>query len=147
MMQRILLIAAALVGLTGPGFAEESPIPPQLDWTFSGPFGRFDRAQLQRGFKIYREVCSSCHSLNYVAFRNLDQPGGPEFSSAQVRALAAEYKVQDGPNDAGDMFERPGRLSDHWPSPFPNEQAARASNGGAYPPDFSVLAKARTYEV
>jgi cytochrome c1 len=146
MMQRTLLIAAALVGLTGPAFAAESPIPPQLDWTFSGPFGHFDRTQLQRGFKVYREVCSSCHSLNYVAFRNLDQPGGPEFSAAQVRALAAEYKIQDGPNDAGDMFERPGRAADHFPAPFPNENAAAAANGGKAPPDLSLMAKARTYE-
>jgi ubiquinol-cytochrome c reductase cytochrome c1 subunit len=79
-------------------------------------------------------------------FRNLSQPGGPEFSKGQVAALAATYQVKDGPNEQGEMFDRPGRPADRFPSPFPNEQAARAANGGAYPPDFSVLAKARTYE-
>ena len=131
MMKRTLLIAAAVLGLSGPVFAAgETPVPPQLKWSFQGPFGTFDRAQLQRGFKVYREVCASCHSLSYVAFRNLAQPGGPEFSEAQVRALAAEYKVQDGPNDAGDMFERSARAADRFPAPFPNENAAAAANGG-----------------
>jgi cytochrome c1 len=147
MMKRTLLIAAAVLGLSAPAFAAgETPVPPQLSWTFQGPFGKFDRAQLQRGFKVYREVCASCHSLSYVAFRNLSQPGGPEFSEAQVRALAAEYKIQDGPNDAGDMFERPGRAADRFPAPFPNENAAAAANGGKAPPDLSLMAKARTYE-
>ena len=91
-------------------------------------------------------MCASCHGLSYIAFRNLSQPGGPEFSEAQVKALAAEYKVQDGPNDAGDMFERPGRAADRFPSPFPNENAAAAANGGKAPPDLSLMAKARTYE-
>jgi ubiquinol-cytochrome c reductase cytochrome c1 subunit len=147
MIKRALLVAAAVVGFAAPAFAAgEAPVPPQLSWSFHGPFGTFDPAQLQRGFKIYREVCSSCHSLNYVAFRNLAQPGGPEFSEGQVRALAAEYKIQDGPNEAGDMFERPGRPSDHFPSPFPNENAAAAANGGKAPPDLSLMPKARTYE-
>jgi cytochrome c1 len=147
MLKRILLIAAALVGFSAPVLAAgETPAPPQLSWSFHGPFGKFDRAQLQRGFKVYREVCASCHSLTYVAFRNLSQPGGPEFSEAQVRALAAEYKVQDGPNEAGDMFERPARPADHFPPPFPNENAAAAANGGKAPPDLSLMAKARTYE-
>jgi len=147
MMKRTLLIAAAILGLAAPAFAAgETPVPPQLKWSFQGPFGKFDRAQLQRGFKVYREVCASCHGLSYVAFRNLHQPGGPEFSEAQVRALAAEYKIQDGPNDAGDMFERAGRPADHFPSPFPNENAAAAANGGKAPPDLSLMAKARTYE-
>ena len=133
--------------MAAPAFAAgETPVPPQLKWSFQGPFGKFDRAQLQRGFKVYREVCASCHGLSYVAFRNLHQPGGPEFSEAQVRALAAEYKIQDGPNDAGDMFERAGRPADHFPSPFPNENAAAAANGGKAPPDLSLMAKARTYE-
>jgi ubiquinol-cytochrome c reductase cytochrome c1 subunit len=150
MTKTILLTAAAAavaIGLGSPAQAAgETPVPPQQSWTFQGPFGHFDRAQLQRGFKIYREVCSNCHSLNYVAFRNLAQPGGPEFSTAQVVALAAEYKVKDGPNDAGDMFERPGRPADHFPPPFPNEQAAAAANGGKAPPDLSLMPKARTYE-
>ena len=147
MFKRTLLIAAAVFGLSAPAFAAgETPVPPQLSWSFQGPFGTFDRAQLQRGFKVYREVCASCHGLSYVAFRNLSQPGGPEFSEAQVRALAAEYQIQDGPNEAGDMFERPGRPADHFPSPFPNENAAAAANGGKAPPDLSLMAKARTYE-
>ncbi len=129
--------------------AEERVKPPRQDWTFSGPFGTFDRAQLQRGFKVVKEVCANCHSMNQggnVRFRNLAQPGGPEFSPGQIQALAATYQVTDGPNDQGEMFQRPGRPADTFPAPFPNEQAARAANGGAYPPDLSVLAKARTYE-
>lgn len=117
--------------------------PQHVDWSFSGPFGKFDPQQLQRGFQVYREVCASCHSLNLVAFRNLGDPGGPLFTEEEVAALAAEYQVTDGPNDAGDMFQRPGRASDYFPAPFANEQAARASNGGAYPPDLSLIAKAR----
>ncbi|MBN8967979.1 MAG: cytochrome b N-terminal domain-containing protein, partial [Rhizobiales bacterium] len=122
------------------------PTPESLTWSFAGPFGKFDRAQLQRGLKVYKEVCAACHSLSYIAFRNLSEPGGPEYSAAQAAAFASEYKVQDGPNDAGDMFERPGRPADYFPSPFPNENAARASNGGAAPPDLSLMAKARSYE-
>lgn len=120
------------------------PNPPRQSWTFSGPFGRFDQAQLQRGFQVYKEVCSNCHSLNLVAFRTLADPGGPGFSEAQVKALAATYKIKDGPNDAGEMYERPGRQSDYFPWAFPNAQAARAALG-ALPPDMSVLAKARSY--
>jgi cytochrome c1 len=147
MMKRTLLIAAAILGLSAPAFAAgETPVPPQLKWSFQGPFGTFDRAQLQRGFKVYREVCASCHGLSYIAFRNLAEPGGPEFSEAQVKALAAEYQIQDGPNEAGDMFERAGRPADRFPSPFPNENAAAAANGGKAPPDLSLIAKARTYE-
>ncbi|MFD1702479.1 cytochrome c1 [Methylopila henanensis] len=149
-LARSLAAAAALaVTLGGAGAAqaaEAGPKPPMQSWSFWGPLGKFEPGQLQRGFKVYREVCSSCHSLSLVSFRNLMQPGGPQFSEGQVRTIAEEYKVQDGPNDSGDMFERPGRLSDAFPKAFPNEQAARAANGGAYPPDFSLLAKARTYE-
>jgi cytochrome c1 len=142
-----LLAGALALVLAGPAFAAgETPTPPAESWTFSGPFGRFDRAQLQRGFQVYREVCSSCHSIKLIYFRNLSQPGGPEFSEAQVRALAAEYKIQDGPNDQGEMFERPGRPADNLPWAFPNEQAAAAANGGKAPPDLSIMAKARTYE-
>jgi ubiquinol-cytochrome c reductase cytochrome c1 subunit len=138
--------ALALVTLTGPALAAGGgPKPPEVNWTFDGPFGYFDRQQLQRGFKVYREVCAACHAMNLVRFRNLSQRGGPEFSEAQVRALAAEYKIGDGPNDQGEMFERPGRPADAFPKPFPNEQAARAANNGAYPYDLSVMAKARNY--
>src|SRR6185437_3653477 len=122
----------------------QEPIPPRQSWSFAGPFGGFDPAQLQRGFEVYQKVCSACHSLNLVAFRDLASPDGPDFSESQVKALAASYKIKDGPNDSGDMFERPGRPADHFPSPFPNEQAAAAAFGTA-PPDMSDLAKARTY--
>ncbi|TCK28937.1 cytochrome c1 [Ancylobacter aquaticus] len=145
---RPLAVAALAFGLAAPALAAEgAPKPPREEWSFAGPFGTFDQGQLQRGFQVFKEVCASCHSAHLFSFRNLAQPGGPSFSEAQAKTVAEEYQVQDGPNDAGDMFDRPGRLSDRWPSPFPNEQAARASNGGAYPPDFSTLAKARTYEV
>jgi cytochrome c1 len=126
--------------------AAEAEPPPRLKWSFYGPRGLFDRAQLQRGFKVYREVCQTCHGLTLVSFRNLAEPGGPEFSRAQAAAVAAEYKIKDGPNDQGEMFERPGRAADRFPAPFPNEQAARVANGGVLPPDLSVIAKARTYE-
>ena len=101
---------------------------------------------MQRGLKVYKEVCAACHGLSYVAFRNLADPGGPGYSVAQASAFASEYKVKDGPNDEGEMFERPGRPADYFPSPFPNEQAARAANGGAAPPDLSLITKARSYQ-
>mgnify|MGYP001788431804 CR=1 FL=1 len=138
--------AAFLASIPAAQAASERVNPPRLTWSFAGPFGTFDQAQLQRGFKVYREVCASCHSISLLKFRNLSQTGGPGFTAAQVVNLANEYKVKDGPNEQGEMFERVGRAADAFPSPFANEQAARAANGGAYPPDFSVLAKARTYE-
>lgn len=113
------------------------------DWSFAGPFGHYDQGQLQRGFKVYRTVCASCHSMDFVAFRNLAEPTGPGFSEAAARQIASEYMITDGPNDDGDMFQRPGRLSDYLPAPFPNEKAAALANGGAYPPDLSLIAKAR----
>ena len=125
--------------------AEGGPTPPSLKWSFAGPFGKFDQGQLQRGYKVYKEVCATCHSMNLLHFRNLAEPGGPGFSTAQAASVAAEYQVKDGPNDAGEMFDRPGRLADKFPAPFPNEQAARAANGGAAPPDLSLIAKARNY--
>ena len=147
LMPMVAAMAIALGLLAGNALAAGVvEVPPRNTWSFSGPFGTFDNAQLQRGFKVYREVCASCHSMSKLAFRNLAQPGGPEFSEAQVKTLAASYQVKDGPNDAGEMFERPGRAADRIPSPFPNKQAAAAANGGAIPPDLSVIAKARTYE-
>ena len=120
--------------------------PPREKWSFAGPLGKQDRGQMQRGFKVYKEVCATCHGLSYLAFRNLAEPGGPGYSAAQAGAVAAEYKIKDGPNDQGEMFERPGRAADRFPSPFANDQAARLANGGALPPDLSLIAKARTYE-
>src|ERR1700730_8338745 len=143
-----LAVASVLAGAHGAFAAEEGqPLPPRQAWTFTGPLGKFDRGQLQSGFKVYREVCGACHGMKLVPFRALAEAGGPGFSEAQARAVAGEYRVQDGPNDRGEMFDRPGRLSDAIPSPDPNEQAARARFNGALPPDLSVIAKARGYEV
>ena len=120
---------------------------PRANWSFSGPFGLYDRAQLQRGFKVYREVCAACHGLKLVAFRTLASPGGLGFTERQAKQVASEYRITDGPNDRGEMFERPGHPSDYFLAGFPNEQAARARLNGALPPDLSVIAKARSYEV
>ena len=151
-----LVAVAALAGLmvslpvsaaepSGTTTPTEFPLkkPPLMKWSFAGFFGKYDQAQLQRGFQVYKEVCSNCHSMNLVDFRNLGDEGGPHFSVAEVKALAASYQVTDGPNDAGDMFQRPGKPYDHLPAPFANTEAAAAANGGAAPPDLSVIAKAR----
>jgi len=116
----------------------------KTEWTFKGLFGKFDRGSLQRGYQVYSEVCAGCHSMKYVSFRNLSEKGGPEFSIEQAKAIAANYEVTDGPNSDGEMFERPAKLSDKFVNPYPNVKAAQAANGGAYPPDMSVLAKARS---
>ncbi len=146
----VMGLAIGLGGLLGSPLpasaAEEAEKPPTLKWSFAGPFGTFDRAQLQRGFKVYRMVCQNCHSLRLLSFRNLGEPGGPGFTPAQVDSIASEYKVKDGPNDQGEMFERPARAADHFPPPFENDAQARQVTGGALPPDMSVLAKARGYE-
>jgi ubiquinol-cytochrome c reductase cytochrome c1 subunit len=118
----------------------EAPEPIAVDWQHDGVFGTFDRAAAQRGFQVYREVCSACHGLTFVAFRNLTDLG---FSEEQVQALAAEYTVEDGPNDQGEMFERPAAPADPIPPPYPNPQAARVANGGALPPELSLITKAR----
>ena len=113
------------------------------DWTFKGLFGKFDRASLQRGYQVYTEVCAACHSMKYLSYRNLMEEGGPEFSETQAKAIAAQFEITDGPNSEGEMFQRPAKLSDKFVMPYPNAKAAQAANGGAYPPDMSVLAKAR----
>jgi ubiquinol-cytochrome c reductase cytochrome c1 subunit len=115
----------------------------KVDWSFKGMTGRFDRSSLQRGYQVYNEVCASCHSMNLLSYRNLGEKGGPEFSIDQVKAIAASFEVTDGPDSQGEMFTRPGRPSDKFVSPYPNVQASTAANGGAYPPDMSVLVKAR----
>ena len=117
--------------------------PVKVDWSFKGITGKFDRSSLQRGYQVYNEVCASCHSMNLLSYRNLGEKGGPEFSVDQVKAIAANFEVTDGPNSEGEMFTRPGRPSDKFVSPYQNVQAAMAANGGAYPPDMSVLVKAR----
>jgi ubiquinol-cytochrome c reductase cytochrome b/c1 subunit len=136
---------AAFAGQATPAAAAEAVDPPRLKWSFSGPFGMYDRAQLQRGFKVYREVCQGCHGLELLSFRNLAEPGGPGYSTAQAAAVAAEYQIKDI-DDQGNAIERPGRPADRFPSPFPNENAAKAANNGTVPPDLSVIAKGRTYE-
>lgn len=141
-MKKILAATALAAALWVPaaGASTEAPTPPAVEWSFNGLFGTFDRAQLQRGYQVYAEVCHSCHALSFMAFRNLKQIG---FTDDQVAQLAAQFEVQDGPNDEGDMFTRPARASDHMPSPFPNEKAARFANNGAYPPDQSLIVEAR----
>jgi ubiquinol-cytochrome c reductase cytochrome c1 subunit len=110
------------------------------DWSFSGPFGTFDKAAMQRGFQVYNEVCAGCHSMKLIAFRNFADLG---YNQAEIKALAAQYEVQDGPNDDGEMFMRPAIPADRMPSPYANDNAARAGNNGALPPDLSLIAKAR----
>ena len=141
-----LVLAGSLAAMALPASAqmiEQSP-PPRLKWSFAGPFGKYDEAQLQRGFKIYREVCANCHSIEMLAFRNLADAGGPGFTEAQAEAVAAEYKVKDL-DDLGNQIERAGRLADHFPPPFANELVAKATYGVA-PPDMSTLAKARSFQ-
>lgn len=155
MMTRIFAAALAAVGLSATAALAvegDAHAPENYAWEFEGPFGTFDRHAVQRGYQVYQEVCASCHSMNLMRFRNLGQKGGP-FESEQypnpndnpvVMQIAAGYQVEDGPNDDGDMFMRDGLPSDAFPAPFENEQQARASNGGAYPPDLSLIVKARS---
>lgn len=137
----LALLAGALAGMqNNASAAGAGGTITERDWTFSGPFGYFDQASLQRGFQVYREVCSSCHGLDYIAFRNFADLG---YNEAEVKAIAAEFEVSDGPNEEGEMFNRAGIPADRYPNPYPNENAARAANGGAYPPDLSLMIKAR----
>jgi len=141
-----LVLAASLAAVAQPASAQTEQVPPpRQKWSFAGPFGHYDEGQLQRGFKIYREVCSNCHSIELLSFRNLADVGGPGFSEAQVAAIAAEYKIKDL-DDQGNPIERSGRPADYFPPPFANELAAKAANGGTAPPDMSTLAKARGYQ-
>jgi len=136
----LALAAGLAAGGTAAQAAEGAAHPERQNWTFAGIFGTYDQNQLQRGFQVFREVCASCHGARLLAFRNLSEPGGPSFSEEQVKALAAEYEVADASVEGG---VRPAIAADRWPDPFPTEQDARDANGGALPPDFSVLAKAR----
>ena len=140
---RILTLVILLLGLTHNSNAAEKIEYLKTDWSFKGLFGKFDRGALQRGYQVYTEVCSSCHSMKYVSYRNLTEKGGPEFTEAEAKAIAASFEVTDGPNADGEMFSRPGKLSDKFVMPYENVKAAQAANGGAYPPDMSVLVKAR----
>jgi len=141
MRPRSLALAAALAALVaGPAAAAEEPALPHVAWSFDGLFGTYDQAALKRGFEVYRQVCSNCHAMHLLAYRDLEAIG---YTADEVKEIAASVQVTDGPNDAGEMFERPGRASDRFHSPFPNDAAARAANNGALPPDQSLIAKAR----
>ena len=146
-IKRIVLLA--LAGATLPLLAHAAGDAIHIErqkWSFAGLFGRFDQNQLQRGFQVYKESCAQCHGLARIDFRNLAQPGGPSFNEDAVKGLAATYQVQDGPNDDGKMFKRPARLSDKIPPPYANEKEARSIHNGAYPPDLSLIARARGVE-
>jgi ubiquinol-cytochrome c reductase cytochrome b/c1 subunit len=150
-MLAVALGAVAFLETSSKAFAQEghdAPKPPMNKWSFAGGFGKFDQGQLQRGFKVYKEVCATCHGLKLLTFGDLAGAGGPGFTVEQAESIASEYKVQDGPNDAGDMFERDGRLADRFPPPvtWKNEAQARQLYSGTVPPDMSVLAKARGYQ-
>jgi ubiquinol-cytochrome c reductase cytochrome c1 subunit len=138
-----LLCVALMGGICLSVFAsEEATLPPQQKWSFSAPFGTFDRASAQRGFLVYKSVCATCHSLALIKYRNLQEIG---FSEKEVKAIAAQHEIVDGPNDEGEMFQRPALPSDPFVKPYANEQAARAANQGAYPPDLSLITKARIH--
>jgi ubiquinol-cytochrome c reductase cytochrome c1 subunit len=153
MLRKGLAIAALGLALAGgSAFAAGTQEEPRaVAWSFNGPFGKFDRAQLQRGYKVYREVCSSCHAMHLMSFRNLGQKGGPFYdpeypnpnNNPYVKAIAKDYQVDDIDSETGDVVKRPGVPADRFASPYPNEAATRASNGGALPPDMSTLSKAR----
>jgi cytochrome c1 len=144
-------LALGLMASTAALAADTTRLPPKdVSFSFEGPFGTYDRGALQRGYQVYKEVCSACHSAQHLAFHNLAEAGGPEFSEAQARALAAAAKIPAEPNDKGETTDdkgaplmRSATLADHFPSPYPNENAARANNGGALPPDLSMIVKAR----
>ena len=124
-------------------FAAENDSLLKQDWSFKSFYGKFDRASLQRGYQIYTEVCASCHSMKYLSYRNLAEEGGPEFSEEEAKNIASQFEVIDGPNSDGEMFTRAAKLSDKFVNPYNNDQEAKNANGGAYPPDMSVLVKAR----
>ena len=138
----IIVILSTLIFIK-PLFSAETIDPIKVNWSFKELTGKFDRASLQRGFQVYKEVCSSCHSMQYLSYRNLGDPRGPEFTLEEVKAIAASVEIEDGPDSQGEMFTRPGKPSDKFKSPYPNVEASTVANGGAYPPDMSVLVKAR----
>ena len=143
-ISKIIFISILLLTGTNQANSAEKVELLKTDWSFKGLLGKFDRGSLQRGYQVYTEVCSSCHSMKYVSYRNLAEEGGPEFTEEQAKAIAANFEVLDGPNSDGEMFTRPAKLSDKFVMPYENVKAAQAANGGAYPPDMSVLAKARS---
>ena len=139
----IFILILSLLFFQNHSISAETPKLLKTDWTFKGLFGKYDRASLQRGYQVYTEVCAACHSMQYLSYRNLAEPGGPEFTEDEAKFIAASFEVLDGPNSDGEMFTRPAKLSDKFVMPYDNVEAAKAANGGAYPPDMSVLAKAR----
>ncbi len=140
---KLLSLLILFIGLSNISSSAEKVEYLKTDWSFKGLFGKFDRGALQRGYQVYTEVCSSCHSMKYISYRNLAEKGGPEFTEEQAKVIAASFEVKDGPDSNGEMFTRPGKLSDKFVMPYENIKAAQAANGGAYPPDMSVLVKAR----
>ena len=142
-LSTILLVLLSIIFFQNHANSEEKVKLLETDWTFKGLFGKYDRASLQRGYQVYTEVCAACHSMQYLSYRNLAEPGGPEFSEEEAKVIAASFEVIDGPNSEGEMFARPAKLSDKFVMPYDNVEAAKAANGGAYPPDMSVLVKAR----
>ena len=141
--KRLIIVILSTLIFIKPLFSAETIDPIKVNWSFKELTGKFDRASLQRGFQVYKEVCASCHSMQYLSYRNLGEPGGPEFTQEEVKAIAASVEIEDGPDSQGEMFTRPGKPSDKFKSPYPNVQASTVANGGAYPPDMSVLVKAR----
>lgn len=136
----VMMIVPAIFAFANEGGSHETAALPHQHWHFDGMFGSYDQASMQRGLKVYREVCAACHSLKRVYFRNLEDLG---YDEGQVKNIASQYNVTDGPNDEGEMFERPALPSDHFLSPYPNDKAAAAVNNGAVPPDLSLIIKAR----
>ena len=133
----IFILFWTSAALAGGGTADK---PIKQEWSFDGPFGTFDRQAAQRGYMVYKEVCSACHSMNLIAYRNLEEIG---FSPEEIKQIASDATIMDGPNDDGEMFERPRIPADPFEAPFANKQAAMALNGGSYPPDLSLIVKAR----
>ena len=152
-MRELILAGAVALGLAAPAMAAETLKPPAQSWSFQGLFGTYHRGALQRGYQVYKEVCAACHAMNQIRFRDLGGGSGAAhsplvglgYTDDEVKAIAAEYKVMDGPNDDGEMFERTARPADRFKAPFANEKAARAANNGAYPADLSLIVEARKY--
>jgi len=142
MIKNILsLTLVSFLCLTSVAYAAgDAPKPPAQDWSFSGPFGSFDRGALQRGFQVYSQVCAACHSMKHLSYRNLSALG---YTEAEVKAIASQYTIMDGPDDEGEMFERPMIPADKFKNPYENDKAARYVNNGALPPDLSLITKAR----
>lgn len=140
----LVILTAAIVGMgaVNAQAAGDVPVPPEQDWSFSGMFGTYDRASMQRGYLVYKSVCAACHSMGHLSYRNLEALG---YTENQVKNIAADYTVTDGPDEEGEMFDRPARPSDRFVSPYANENQAKASNNGALPPDLSLIAKARAH--